>query len=476
VVLFRPGDPVFSDPWDERSAGRSFLVDASPAPAFWCNLGSSLVWLGLAHVQRRVAGATMYYGFAPPGGVERPLERKAWRARTLDGRDLGRSLSDGDLASGFNTVEPATPGQGFILDLGGEQAIAGLALVPAQFDEAPGGLSLEWAGPDGFFQPLARVQGYWGPLYLSGPHPVLKARHGRVECYFAPRRARFLRLTHLGRAGHPWSVQEVLAWGPGDGPGQASWEESGRRLLALLAGQPPRRVLADTWPAALIQTAFQGRLATTPGNTTWDDFGFAATPASEPLPLTVAPGQALVVLEREAGQVAASLERLGAPHTRQEAGRLTLFRLTGGRAGRELAVQAVTSPLDSQAARGLAGGAPAPRRWGSQAPQAPGVSLLIDLGQRRTLAWVQLDCPSYPQDYPRGLKAEVSDDGEHFQDSDLELAGPLGFSGQVLLALPGGQRRYALPARPAARYLRLTLTASHPEHWWSVERLRVWAP
>ncbi len=478
--FFGQGDPVFSDPWEERSATRACLVDAALDPAFWVNLRSSLEWLGLAHEQRQMAGATLYHGFAPPAGVERLLPRAAWRAVSLEGQDLGRALSDGDLASGFNTVEPARAGQGFVLDLGREQEVAGLALVPAEFGEIPGGISLEWAGADGRFQPLARAEGYWGPLYLSGPHPVLKARHPRVECYFSPRRARFLRLTHLGQAGHPWSVQEVLAWGPA-GPGAKddsppTWRESGQRLLDLLAAEPPRGVLADTWPAALIQTAFGGTMATTPGNTTWDDFGFSESPPEAPLPLRPAPGQALVAQAREAGAVAASLERLGAPFSRQQAGRLTLFRLTGGLAGRELKVAAVTSPVDPQAALGLATGGLAPRRWASQAPQSPGVWLLLDLGQPQTLAWLDLDSPRHPQDFPRGLRAEVSDDGERFRATDLELAGPLCFSGQVLLAAPQGGRRYHLPARPQARYLRLVLDGAHPERWWSIQRLRVWAP
>ncbi len=55
-------------------------------------------------------------------------------------------------------------------------------------------------------------------------------------------------------------------------------------------------------------------------------------------------------------------------------------------------------------------------------------------------------------------------------------AWPLCFSGQLPLARPGAESLYRLAEPARARYLRLTLTKSHPTWWWSVERLAVLAP
>ncbi len=472
------GDPVFSDPWAERYASASFRVDAAPDAAFWTNrLAGSFRLLGLAHRRRRLGGRELHYGFEDPPGTGRMLPREEWRARDRQGRDLGRRLNDGVLATGFDTAGPARPGQGFTLDLGNEQVVGGVSLIPADFRRMPAGLRVEGAGGDGRFFTLRQGRSYWGPFYLSGPHPVLKARHGRVEIYFPPRRLRFLRFTHLGSSRDAWSVAEVLAWGPArEGGPPPDWGKAREAVRALVKARRPRRVLADTWAAALIALEFCGRVDTVPGNATLDDFGRREPDYHSPLRLEVAPGQALLVRRRQAGEVAAALDRAGIVYSRYRRGIMCLFMLQGRRLGRALEIAGASSSLDPAMARRLPGGLKGRRRWGTRRAQRPGDALTLDLGRVVEMGWVELHNQAFPLDYPRALEAQVSSDGKTWQRCPLRLSAPLCFTGQVVLGCPGRRNLYRLARPLAGRYLRLVCTAGDPAFWWSVQGVRVLSP
>ena len=472
------GRPVLSDPWAERYATASFRVDASLDAGFWTNkLDGGLQLLGVPHRQRRLRSRKLAYDFRDPPGSGRFLPRRGWRARDLAGRDLGQALNDGVLAPAFSTGGPARPGQGFVLDLGSEQVVGGVSLVPASFREMPAGLRVEGAGADGRFFTLRQGRGYWGPFYLSGPHPVLKARHGRVESYFPPRRLRFLRFTHLGTSRGTWSVVEVLAWGPGPTPeSPPDWRAARRAVLALLESRRPRRVLADTWASALIRLHFPWEVETVPGNAILDDFGRRGPDYRGPLLLQDRPGEALLVRRRQAGEVAAMLSRAGLAFRREQQGIMTLFVLEGRRLGQELVIAGASSPQDPEMARRLAGGLEGGRRWGTRRAQRPGDSLTLDLGRVVEMGWVELDNRDFPGDYPRGLKALVSHQGRQWREVALHFSAPLAFTGQVLLQCPGRRNLYRLERPQAGRYLRLVCTAGDPAFWWSVQGVRVLGP
>ena len=169
------------------------------------------------------------------------------RAVTLNGSVLGRALTDRDVNSMFSTLGKARAGQGFVLDLGQSLEVAGFSLVPNKYNDSPAGLLVEAAGEDRVFQTIREIRGYWGPFYMSGPHPVLKARHPRTDCYFAPRKLRYLRLTHLGASHSYWTVREILLFGPdGSQPAEPPWRKSLDRALALVGQKDLSTVYADT--------------------------------------------------------------------------------------------------------------------------------------------------------------------------------------------------------------------------------------
>lgn len=465
--------PLLSDPWRNKRLYISVRVDAHPDPGFYGMSFHSFRFLGLPY---QVDRPKVAHAFAQPQHVQRMLSRQAWRARALDGRDLGRALSDGDLASGLILRGAAAAGNGFVLDLGRLETVAGLALVPLEFRQVPSGLRVEAAGEDGSFHLVRQIDNYWGPLYVSGPHPMVKARYPRLECYFPPRQVRYLRVTHQGPRSpqHSWSTQEVLLWGPGQAATDKSWGQSGRLLLQALTRLKVQRLFADAWPAALVAERLRGRVWTVPANFATDDYGYLQPSPYEPLPIDSRPGSALAVLQREAAATAQALSLGGVRFQRQAAGRFALFLLQGlAPRPSPLPLAKVSSPLLPEVASQLARGLHRGERWTSLRAQHPGMELNIDLGRARQVEWLLLGFPHSRLDYPRGLALEASQDGRAWQAVPYAAAGPLAFSGHLPMAAPLGRAEYHLTPPVTTRHLRLRLTEGHPVYYWSVESLRV---
>ena len=181
----------------------------------------------------------LYHSVEQPRQAGALLKRNSWHAESLAGADLGRALSDSNFATGFSTRGPGKDGQGFVLDLGSEQTISGAALIPSGFKNGPAGFVLETAGADRVFARSGGNGEYWGPFYFSGPHPFLKARFCRIETYFKPVKARYVRFRLDGPTRYPVSLPEVLLYGPGleDLPGwEQSWQQARHLLLQRLPG------------------------------------------------------------------------------------------------------------------------------------------------------------------------------------------------------------------------------------------------
>jgi len=100
-------------------------------------------------------------------------------------------------------------------------------------------------------------------------------------------------------------------------------------------------------------------------------------------------------------------------------------------------------------------------RYSSGTGQAPGQYLTVDLGTSRRLRQVVFDTGASTGDYPRGYAVDASVDGAHWVVAVSDGHG----TGQFATVNLHGQR---------ARYIRITLTASAPENWWSVADVRAY--
>jgi len=105
-------------------------------------------------------------------------------------------------------------------------------------------------------------------------------------------------------------------------------------------------------------------------------------------------------------------------------------------------------------------------RWTTGHAEAAGDSFVVDLGQTLTPDKLILDQGEYLNDYPRGLKVEISSDQKvwtSIAESDAAT---------VKAALSGSEIAVPLTSG-AGRYLRLTNLGVDSYYWWSIHTLKV---
>lgn len=445
------GDPVAADYWRHRWLTSSLRVDAASDPGLLNMPQGSLNMLGLDHQTWR---REISHAFSQPTGASHLLPRSAWTARRVAGGDLGKVLNDGDLATGFRSLGKAKDGDALVVDLRDSQEVGGLALIPAEFRQVPRGLKIEVAGVDGKFQTVRQAKSYWGPFYLSGPHPFLKARFPRVESYFPPRDIRYLRLTHLGMSNHPWTIQELLLFGPGETGVTESWEDSAEKLMKSLASHPARRLYGDAWISAKVAQRFGKRIWVITGNMAVDNFG--TTVPSPYLPLTVKPepGSAVVVTKREARQTASHLRKWGVRYREQAMGRFIMFSLEGYAMGPSAEVKRVSSP-EGESGTSI---------WQTKNPHG------VELG------WLRLEQPPGLGSIPSQVEVKISQDGMRWNHASVIQAGPLAFSGQVMLLNSGQGNLYRFTPPVRAHFLKIQPILLSQKNWPSQLKISIHKP
>ncbi len=111
--------------------------------------------------------------------------------------------------------------------------------------------------------------------------------------------------------------------------------------------------------------------------------------------------------------------------------------------------------------------------WTSAGPQAGGESVVVDLGEVRSIEGVQLSLGPYAFAYPRHLTVATSTDGVTWRDvwAGRPASAVLGAALDVPAAVP---LRIAVSAT-AARYVRMTAGAAAP-HPWAIAELTVLRP
>ena len=111
--------------------------------------------------------------------------------------------------------------------------------------------------------------------------------------------------------------------------------------------------------------------------------------------------------------------------------------------------------------------------WTSAGPQAGGESVVVDLGEVRSIVGVQLSLGPYAFAYPRHLTVATSTDGVTWRDdwAGRPATAVLGAALDVPAAVP---LRIAVSAT-AARYVRMTAGAAAP-HPWAIAELAVLRP
>lgn len=183
------------------------------------------------------------------------------------------------------------------------------------------------------------------------------------------------------------------------------------------------------------------------------------------------------------GQIEALLGRIGGTWEKAVIGPFTVFyefRPPGGPGPlRELdrtGWRLEASHGADSAARALDGD-PA-TAWTSGAPQAPGMTLELDLGAEQVVCALRIELGRDRSDFARGLRVETSRDGRAWAPAcDVgDFGTDLHWDNDQPRFLVGGDA-YACRFEPvSARFLRLTQTGADSRWWWTVAELRACAP
>ena len=100
-------------------------------------------------------------------------------------------------------------------------------------------------------------------------------------------------------------------------------------------------------------------------------------------------------------------------------------------------------------------------RWDTHAPQMPGMWVQIELPQPATIAGLTLDTATSRNDWPRGWRIELSQDGQVWDKPILE--------GKSATSTTD----FLFPRAAKAKFIRITDTGSVKGLYWSIHELDV---
>jgi hypothetical protein len=487
VLTFASGERVtVSHLYQERYPPLADLVDGAPRVAYHSanvppGFDRSLAAAGIAWTAgTSPMGWPLYSEFRLEHDGHREIPPEGWAMSASHQSALARHAADRDARTHWEAKAGRDATVWIQADLGAAHEVGMIALLPRAYQEVPAGLRAELSTDGRDWVTVREVPEYYGPLYWSGGHPVGRVRWGRVELRFAPRRARFVRLTQLGASPRfAWTVRELFVYETGGEASGAGVTEL-QPALATLERAGVHRLLADHADAARLVLAARGALVAPLGNL--HDADGVMRPLGQ-LP-AVPPGDDVGIAYAPAlpsgPAIEGALTRAGWHFSRQDAGGyrlLTRFasRVQGGARLPRVAWQLTGSPGSSEP-RAAADGQ-RESRWSTARPQRPGDWLAVELRASAEVAGVDLDLGPFTTDYPRGAVVEVQGhDGAWTRvPTEAFLLGPLVWTGTHVLR--DGVERVALRfAATHARAVRVVLTGDDPVFDWSVAELHLLGP
>lgn len=465
--------------WNEEAVSHGHLVDAAEAPPILLRersrlagpLRESLRGIGMAARETRRAGIlvleplpTFQTGFVP-------IRPDGWAASASENGAAAANLIDGDASTGWRTAGPQRPGQWIAVDLGREETVARVDLLAVEWREVPVGFRVEvFQAAEGWREVVA-VREYWGPLFFSEHHAFLKARRGRVQAIFPPRRARRVRVVQTGEVAYQgWAARELFVYGPG--PGRPSVLREGE-LTAALRQAGVSFVYANHWLSARVQAESRGRIGALPSNINLNAYGRTLPPPESLDRFRAEPGHAILVgsdgdpaaiRAMLAGQSVAVRDTTAGPYPLLVITARTAppARLARGGWRATASENAAAAPLAVDGDRGTA--------WASTGPARPAMRFTLDLGQGRRVSRVAVR-PGPGAGGLAPLRLEGSMDGRAWTPlQPLAWAGPVYWSGSELLRHGKDGWAVSFPAT-ALRYLRLSPAVEAAAAPWVIEEL-----
>lgn len=474
---------IFSHPYQEDHVPSALEVDSADRVGFVAiaakqfmdqpmeNFEANLRALGATFRTQDVAGTTVLHDLSPFPLLLAPLDPDDWTITTQpSGREGGSAMIDRDIGTRWSTGRLRRDGDTFTVRLARPAILAGMTILPGGHTDVPTGYRIDVSSDGQRWEEVARLPFYIGPTFFSGPHPMIKARRGRLEARWQPRSATALRMTHLGSDQRFfWSVYELFLYTAANETFASPRDV--KALVRELDRLNIRFVYADVWLGAALRIVSDERIHAPTANA-WDN-NYAWPPLGTAVEdrIVPRPDRAIVVELVEASSVRRDLARTAFTWRETTAGGFTVFyNLTArARPKQRIATEGwrLMSSHNPGALRFAVDGNPS-TRWTSEMARRADIWVQVDLGEIRhpRRLELQMDLPLAPG----ALRLTRSIDGRHWNTLDARWAGSVVWWGKGMLRKGDGSLTLSLPGEPA-RFLRLDLTVSSIADPWVIHEM-----
>ena len=418
-------------------------------------------------------GYIFYTDFKPPSGGFQLVPRYLWKGKSNPpSADVPMAFDD---VVGSIWAVPQEPGNFFEIDFGRMESINKFSYIPGSYRDVPCGFQLNVSKDGIHWQEVSSVSSYWGPIFWSGPHPMVKIRRGRIEVSFPSVTCRFIRIVLNGKLeGYEWSIDEIFVYGPGYSFTAISYKDLDFiNLVNFLRTEKIEFVYADHWLSGAIRIQSNWTIGTIVSNHFTDNYGGKDPPVDSFPKVTLTKKMAFILEENNRRSFEAILKENNYSYRSKRVGSFSVYfdifppnlLILPARNWK------VFSNVNGQGAE-RAIDYDLNTRWTSLRPQESGMSFKIDLGEIRKIKGFSLWQGKSLQDYPRALKVLGSRNGKNWQEIATRWFSDFFWSGEQLIKMRGEKISY-LFSPTDLRYLKLIQEGKSSSNYWSIYELEV---
>jgi hypothetical protein len=484
LIFKSKGALIVSHPYKEGWLQFIDLVDASPRLGYLFkgeHKGFEENMKAIGGSFRKVwapGGYVVYTEFKPLYKTYRMIPRDLWTGTSNVNPSQVKNAFDGNIMTGWKTLGHQKKGDYFLLDLGRVETVGKISYIPAVYNQVPSAYQVAVSSDGKNWQIVSEIQGVKNPTFWTGPNPMTKVRHGRIETVFSPHQCRFLKISLLQDSDDSnWSINELFLFSPDDERGntKSTFPESQEidQLLTFLKAQKINFVYANNWLSPVIRVKSNGKIQSVISNYLTGKNG-EEEPDAEQFARAHLDRTVAVIVEKEDRDLEKLLVESDRLYRKKELGPfIAYYDFSSPKCQIPLPIKnwKVTSNANPQEVekaidRDLA------TRWSSGKPQEPGIYFQIDLNTVQLVKGCTLSLGKSLNDYPRSLRFLYSLDGSSWQEIKATAKLELYWTGETLLKMTGEKTLYFF-SPVYLRYLRMLQEGQDPVYYWSIHELEL---
>lgn len=197
-----------------------------------------------------------YFDFKPHPYLVEAIPKDNWHAVSNKDTFSAYLAFDRNIDSWWLSGGKKKPGDYFKIDLGREYKICCVRMYNKHYiSNNPNGLKIEVSRNGEDWREACRIESV-EPTFWSGPRIYWRYINGRIECFFEPQNARYIKLVNLrDDSENPWGIKEIFVY-EYTGEKLCSVKEQVREIKKIISFLNRHRinfVYADFWPSAKIR-------------------------------------------------------------------------------------------------------------------------------------------------------------------------------------------------------------------------------